>query len=202
MKGNKAIVIIIVIGLLSLLIFMSRQFLLQTFLKFTGDFRTPQYETNETIVARLQSANVYYDRLYKLSGEEAIQKLQEKKLMSVPFINIYNAQKQHLTSRSGSDCKWSIISMFENDTTAFDVHEKAPYDFIEALLVPVDMKTTADTFDHYVLAGWVNYVPKLADSLFSVTNKLKQSLGNRVCFSYINLDHQKSWVMLEKNERN
>ncbi|HUR31311.1 MAG TPA: hypothetical protein VMZ69_07750, partial [Saprospiraceae bacterium] len=71
-------------------------------------------------------------------------------------------------------------------------------------LEPIDIKSYQDTFDYYMIAGWANYAPRLSDSLFAQTNRIKSSLAKRVCFAYVDLDYQKEWEhevdSLQQNE--
>jgi hypothetical protein len=187
-------ILIGLVGVLLVIVLMNPwQNLLQLYLKMTGQYQAPQYETSESIQARVNNANLYYDRLYKLSGPESFFDFQNEGLLSVPFIRIYNAKKQNLSSASGEKCKWTMMSVFSRDSLSMAPNEEVDYDYILQRLDTIDVRTDQDTFDFYVLAGWANYLPVLSDSLFFSTNRIKQNLNNRVCISYLNLDFQKGW---------
>jgi len=60
-------------------------------------------------------------------------------------------------------------------------------------LLPIDVKTSQDTFDYYLISYWAKFIPKLSHKLFDQTNVMKESMTQKVCFIYVTLDEQESW---------
>ncbi|MGB3080079.1 MAG: hypothetical protein WBB31_13425 [Saprospiraceae bacterium] len=195
MKKRIFIFSFLILAILGVIIFGNPvQFVVKGILKLTGDYATPQYETSESILSKVRSQGLYYDRLFKLKDYSDFHELQEKKLTTVPFVQIYNGKKKLLKIASGSECSWQLMNFFsKKDTANLVAGDSLMYDFVMNRLTPLDIKSTQDTFNYYILAGWANYIPKLSDSLFIQTNKMKKIMEDKVCFSYINFDLQDTW---------
>lgn len=191
---------LIIIGTILLLLAVAvylnpGQFFTKAYLKLTGYYKTPQYESPETIMTKVIADQLYYDRLYRLKNINAHQDFSKRKMMHVPFVYIYNRDKNMMTVASGSECSWTLMNFFDNmDTSKLKAGDSEMYTFISERLDPIDIKTDMDTFDFYVHAGWANYLPKLSNELFKQTNEIMEAHQGRVCLSYIDLDHQEDWM--------
>ncbi len=167
----------------------------KTILRLTGNFSSPEYETNASIMSKVQNEKIYYDRLYKLTDYKAFMDFTKKKITTFPFVQIYDQNKKMIKIANGSDCSWALMDFFsKSDSLNLTKGDSLMYKFVMDRLEPIDLKTNQDTFDYYILAGWANYIPRLSDSLFNQTNKMKKTLIEKVCFTYINLDFQKEWA--------
>lgn len=163
-------------------------------LRLTGYYKTPEYETRASVLSTLKGKGIYYDRLYTLSGATAMEDLKKKKLLHVPFVQIYNRDKDLVSIASGDECKWALLQFVASeDTSKLVASDSLMFQFLMDRLAPVDIRTDQDTFENYIVAGWANFLPMLSNDLFEQTNSMKESLGSKVCLTYINLDHQEGW---------
>lgn len=196
MKNKILLSTLIFILTLGILIFINPgQFFTKTLLRLTGNYATPEYETSQSILLKANEGNLYYDRLYKVKDYGCFKEFQKNKLTAFPFVQIYNRDKRMIKIASGSECSWALMNFFsQKDSVHLVAGDSLMYDFVTARLLPVDLRTNADTFNYYILAGWANYVPKLSEKLFNQTNLMKKSMNEKVCFSYINFDFQKDWA--------
>ncbi len=195
MKRKGLIITMLVIIAIGLLIFINpNQLFTKAFLRLTGDYSTPEYQTISSILSKVHYENLNYDRLYRLENYKALNDFREKKILNIPFVQIYDRNKKMLTLASGNDCKWILMDFFsKRDSSKLKLGDTVMYEFVMERLEPIDIKTNQDTFNYYILTGWANFVPKLSDSLFYQTNEMKKTLDKDVCFSYINLDFQEDW---------
>ncbi|MGB3080083.1 MAG: hypothetical protein WBB31_13445 [Saprospiraceae bacterium] len=195
MRNRGLIISFLVLIILGILIYINPgQFFTKALLRLTGDYATPEYETDASILSKTKSENLYYDRLYKIKNFKTFNEFQKKKLAAVPFVQIYNRNKQMITIASGNECSWALMNFFnKKDTLNLVAGDSLMYDYVVDRLIPIDFKTNADTFNYYVLSGWTNYLPKLSERLFAQTNKMRAALGDKVCFSYVNFDFQDEW---------
>jgi hypothetical protein len=181
--------------LISLLVCINpNQVFTKIILRFMGYYATPKYVTDSEILTKVHQENIYYDNLYRLENYTAYGDFIERKMISVPFVQIYDKHKKLLTLASGNECRWALMNFFsKEDSLALIAGDSQMYDYVMERLKPIDVKLSQDTFDYYVLAGWANYVPKLSAGLFTQTNKMKQTLHNKVRLNYINFDLQREW---------
>ncbi|MEO6132981.1 MAG: hypothetical protein ABIQ02_14125 [Saprospiraceae bacterium] len=195
MKNKKITFIILGLLLSILLIFLNPgQVFTKTLLRITGDYKTPHYESKESILKKTGQDHLYYDRLYTLKNYQAFQDCQKKEITAIPFVQIYNRDKKLLKNASGSDCAWELMNYFaQSDSSKLKTGDDQMYHFVMERLDPIDIKTDKDTFDYYLFLGWANYIPKLSNNLFKQTNKMAETLKGRVCFSYIDFDMQEKW---------
>ena len=171
------------------------QFFTKMYLRISGYYKTPQFESRQSILAQVKSSNLQYDRLYRLKNIFAYEDLSKRKMMHVPFVYIYNRDKNMLSVASGNECSWTLMNFFDTmDTTKLKAGDSEIYNFITERLDPIDIKSDMDTFDYYVHAGWANYLPKLSNALFKQTNEIMETHQGKVCLSYIDLDHQEEWM--------
>ncbi|MGB4849463.1 MAG: hypothetical protein WBP41_16175, partial [Saprospiraceae bacterium] len=180
MKKRGLIISVLVLIILGVLIYLKPgQFFTKALLRLTGDYATPEYETDASILSKAKSDNLYYDRLYKVKNLKSFKDFQEKKLSTFPFVQIYNRNKQMITIASGNECSWALMNFFnQKDTLNLVAGDSLMYDYVMDRLIPLDLKTNADTFNYYILSGWTNYLPKLSERLFAQTNKMKTTLGD------------------------
>lgn len=171
-----------------------KQVFTKMYLRFSGEYKAPEYETSETILSAVREKNLKYDRLFKVTSTKALNDFQQKGILSIPFIQFYNSNKKLITVASGDECKWNLMELFViSDTSQLVESDSTLFDFISQNVIPLHIKSYEDTFKYYVIAGWVNYLPKMKANLFSQTDAIKDSLGQQVCISYINLDFQEEW---------
>ncbi len=195
MRNKGLMISFLVLIILGVLIYINPgQFFTKALLRLTGNYTTPEYETNASILSKAKSENLYFDRLYKVKNFKTYNDFQERKLASFPFVQIYNRSKKMITIASGNECSWALMNFFnEKDTLNLTAGDSLMYDYVLDRLTPLELKTNADTFHYYILSGWTNYLPKLSERLFEQTNKIKTTLGKNVCVSYINFDFQDEW---------
>ena len=195
MKKKFLIISVLVLVAFGFLVYMdSGQTLIKLYLRSAGNYSTPKLESPASILSKVQHENLSYDRLYRLEDYKAFSDFQEKNITSFPFVQIYNREKKMMTIASGSECRWALMDFFtKRDTSKLISQNSLMYEFVTNRLDPIDIKTSKDTFDYYVIAGWVNYLPAFSENLFRQTNEMKKSMKEKVCFTYINLDMQEDW---------
>ena len=177
------------------------QFFTKLIMRISGHYATPKYESVESIRHEAEKHDLYFDRLYRLKSKTSIEELGSKGLLTVPFIQIYNQDKTLLKVASGVECRWNLIDYFTvSDSAQLIATDTMMYDYMMSHLEPIETNTHQDTFDYYVLAGWANFAPKLSFDLFRETNEIKDTLQNRVCISYINMDFQEDWEDVESGQ--
>ena len=168
--------------------------LTKIYLRLSGDYVSPRYERRSDIVNNFAEENIVYDRLYSFKEEKAMTSFSEKGLFSIPFIQIYDRDKDLLSMVSGEQCSWKLLSsVLHSDSLQVAVADTGMYNTVMQYISPLDIKADTDTFQYYVFAGWVNYLPKMKENLFLQTKAIKDSLQNNVCLSYINLDMLEGW---------
>ena len=195
MKRKGFLIGLIILVLLALFIWINpEQLFTKLMLRMMGHYATPQYESVESIRSTVTDASLYYDRLYRISDLQAMQEMRQQNIFQIPFVQIYDRKKQSISMASGSECKWALMNFFnEEDTAQYISGDTSTYTYIMDRLESIDIKSYQDTFDYYMIAGWANYAPRLSDSLFEQTNRIKNSSTKKVCVAYINLDYQKEW---------
>ena len=195
MKKKILLSSLAIIVILGLAVYINPdQFFTKLILKMAGSYVPPEYETDSTILRVMEEHKVSFDRLFKLSDYTSMRELQEQKLFTLPFIQIYDEDKRLMKAASGSECSWALMNYFnQQDSTQLVAYDSTMYDQMMKLIIPVSILAPKDTFDYYVLAGWANFSPKFAHELFKETNKIKQKLNGEVCINYINLDFQEGW---------
>lgn len=181
-----------VLVVMILIYFNSCQVITPMILKLSGNYKEPRYETKNSIEFAIKKDEVYYDKLYRLKEIQFLKELEDKQISKLPILQIYNKEKKLLKTVSGSECNWKLVDYFNRkDSTLLTASDTDLYEFMMQRVEPIDLKSTIDTFDYYIIAGWANYIPKLSKALFEQTNDIKDSLKNQVCIAYINLDFRK-----------
>ena len=194
MKKKLLIVIIGFTILISLIIINPGQFFTLTFLRILGHYRTPKIETFESIKEYVNSKSLIYDRLYGLSTMNARDELNHSGVTGVPTIQIFNKDKVLLRMAEQSDCTWVLANYFkEGHSNEMVAQDSTTYGYVMDRLLPIDVKTSQDTFDYYLISYWAKFIPKLSHKLFDQTNVMKESMTQKVCFIYVTLDEQESW---------
>jgi len=195
MRKKIWLISLLILFVTGLLIFINpNQMFTKLILRITGHYETPQYETRSSVLSVVIHKNLYYDRFYRLKNYTAFSDFQRRKMIQIPFVQIYNREKNMLSLASGSECKWALMDFFnQRDSSKLIADDTTMYENVMKQLEPIEIKSNLDTFEYYIIAGWAKYAPRLSDSLFIETNKIKKSLNDKICISYINFDIQKDW---------
>lgn len=199
---KKTVLILLSLLVISVVcVFLFPRFFGTIYLRLSGEFKPPQYESLEGILKPLKNNDVHYDRLYRLANQQSMVIFQEKNIFEVPFLQIFNGQKKLIKSASGNECTWSFMEYFTNsDSIRLIEEDSMMYYFIHEQLSPVDSSLKPDSYEYYVLAGWANFAPKLSKRLFEQTNEIKAKLEDRVCISYISMDFREEWEDVDSDQ--
>lgn len=180
--------------LVSLVIINPGQFFTFTLLRILGHYKSPKIETSQSIIEYVKSKNLFYDKLYGLSTMNALNELGHSGVKGVPTIQIFNKDKVLLRMAGQNECTWVLANYFKSGHSAeMIVQDSTTYGFVMDRLIPLDIKTTQDTFDFYLISYWAKYIPKLSNRLFEQTNNMKAGMSQNICFIYVTLDEQESW---------
>ncbi|HUR31532.1 MAG TPA: hypothetical protein VMZ69_08855 [Saprospiraceae bacterium] len=193
---RKAILIgtIAAIACIMLIIINPGNFFMVTVLRIIGHYRTPQIESSVSIKKYADDHSLYYDKLFLVSNRDSFDELASVGVNSVPTIQIFDKNKRLLKMAEQNDCTWALSEYFKKghgkEMLATD---STTYNFVIERIMPVDVKTSLDTFDYYVINYWAKYLPKLSHQLFETTNNMKKSMKDNICFMYVSLDQQEKW---------
>lgn len=182
------------IGLITLIIINPGNFFILTLLRVMGHYRTPQNETPLSIKKYADTHSLYYDKLFLVSNYDSFKDLAKVGVNSVPTIQIFDKNKMLLKMAEQNDCTWALSAYFkEGHGKDMIPSDSTSFPYVMERLMPVDIKTSVDTFDYYVVSYWAKCAPKLSHQLFEVTNGLKKELTDNVCYVYVSLDQQEAW---------
>jgi hypothetical protein len=112
----------------------------------------------------------------------------------VPTVQIFDRNQRLLRMAEQSECTWVLSNYFkEGHGKDMIVSDSTTYPYVMERVIPVDLKTTNDTFEYYVISYWAKYLPKFSKQLFDVTNNMKKSMKDNICFVYVSMDQQENW---------
>ena len=184
------------IALIGLIIINPGNFFINTLLRVMGHYRTPQNETPESIKNYAEAHSLYYDKLFLVSDDASFNELANVGVNSVPTIQIFDRSKKLLRMAEQNDCTWVLSQYFkEGHAKAMVATDSTTFPYVMERVIPVDVKTSLDTFDYYVISYWAKYLPKLSHQLFSTTNDMKKEMTGNICFVYVSLDQQENWEL-------
>jgi hypothetical protein len=183
-----------IVVLITLWIINPGNFFTLILLRAMGHYKTPRNESPDSIKKYTSDKGLYYDQLYIVSNYESFKEIARIGVEGVPTIQIFDHNKRLLRMAEQSDCTWVLSDYFKEghgkDMIAFD---STSFPYVMERIIPVDIKTSLDTFDYYVISYWAKYLPKLSNQLFDTTNKMKKSMKDNICFVYVSMDKQENW---------
>jgi hypothetical protein len=164
-----------------------------TMVRLLGEYKSPEFESNESIIQFTDKHEVYYDRLFRVATLKNFYNLQNLKLISIPTIYIFDQDKKLLTSASGDDCDNAMASFFkQGDLSKFAAKDTNLFDVILNELEMVDQKNEPVDAEYYFLAGWAKFGPDNTINLFDDIKDIK-SLNKNIAFYNINFDFRPEW---------
>jgi hypothetical protein len=164
-----------------------------TLARILGEYKSPEFESNESIVQFARKHGVYYDRLYRVASMESFGSLQKGKLISIPTIFIFDQDKKLLSSASGKDCDNAMAGFFKRgDFSKMSVVDTNLFDILLKELEIIDQNNDPVEVEYYLFTGWAKFIPDNTLKLFDDIKDIK-ALGKNIAFYNINFDFRPEW---------
>jgi hypothetical protein len=181
------------LGLAVLVYINPGNFFITTFAKIIGEYREPQYESDESVIEELKKQNAHYDILYRVKSEKDMDILSKNGLMKIPLIQIYDRQQRLLVTASKNECSWALSNFFiAGDTTNIIHKDTGMYEFLIDRLEPVQIISNPDTAEYTIVTGWAKFLPKKTEQIFGMLAELRKK-HDHISFVSVNLDFREEW---------
>jgi|GEM_PF-1102888 len=168
--------------------------------KVIGVYKTPRWQTTETIKEAAQKQNAGYDAFYHIRSYDDFKYFENNHLLTFPGVYIFNKDLQPVKEISSGDCGWQamqFISTLKNNTiTTTDSSVKfSVQDLLThcVLLTGDSAVLNNKDFDYLYIYTWVTYLPKFTKSQFEYSQKIKDNKNVRIKVICLNADFMAGW---------
>jgi len=164
----------------------------KTMLRFSGNYKTPQYEEAADIISYCDRAGVDYNELWMAKNEDSQKFLSENFILTIPRVLVFDKRKSNITVEEGKGCVGTMM-YFLNDTTIKQINTNDTLLYYRILENCKVLKVKSDTAqaDYYVISTWTKYLPKFAEDLFNKVNDQKASGKTNASYILLNMDFPK-----------
>jgi hypothetical protein len=165
----------------------------KAYLKATGNYKEPEYESREAVKSYVHNYGTGYDGLFVCKSKEKMKFVIDSVNNSIPFIMVFDKDFRYL--HTDQKCPWKNAGELDSlqNNKIWVPTDEINFARLNESIECINGKTVGAGYRFYIFYFWAKYIPKLSQDMIKQVQGFSQAKKEGIYIGAINMDLQEGW---------